>query len=65
VNDYARIAGLLDREEGISAIEVNISCPSIPIFEGSAILALGSWKLAHKPLSCWFKARLTIFSGSK
>jgi dihydroorotate dehydrogenase (NAD+) catalytic subunit len=28
-DDYARIAALLDREEGISAIEVNISCPNL------------------------------------
>ncbi len=28
-DDYARIASLLDREEGISAIEVNISCPNL------------------------------------
>lgn len=28
-NDYAKIAALLDREEGISAIEVNISCPNL------------------------------------
>jgi len=27
--DYPRIASLLDREKGISAIEVNISCPNV------------------------------------
>ncbi|HSB07366.1 MAG TPA: dihydroorotate dehydrogenase [Thermodesulfobacteriota bacterium] len=29
IDDYPRIASILDREEGISAIEVNISCPNL------------------------------------
>ena len=29
LNDYPKMASLLDREKGISAIEVNISCPNV------------------------------------
>ncbi len=29
VEDYPKLAALLDREEGISAIELNISCPNL------------------------------------
>lgn len=45
VDDYPKIAALLDQEDGISAIELNISCPNVEL-GGAASARTQRWQAA-------------------